>query len=96
MNTILTTYETNYNRQQYYFGRGFDSVYDTALESLDSALQSNGILTVNPYEKPEHTDFYTGDGCFDTDEYYKILARYDTAQSQLWVNPVLLKKKDDE
>lgn len=65
----------------------------SALESLNSLLQSNGIITVNPLgEEPELSHFYSGDGCFDQNEYYLALTEWQTAQSQLWENICLLEK----
>lgn len=61
--------------------------FDEALPSLLSALQSKGIMTVNPYglDEPGCDDI-----CFCKRECAK--QQWKTAQSQLWENICLLEK----
>lgn len=67
--------------------------YDSAIQEINSLLKANGIVTVNPYEKPEDCGENCGcDGMFIlecSDEFN----RWQQAESELWTNPAILIKE---
>jgi hypothetical protein len=67
---------------------------DDHIRSIKSLLQEHGVITVNPYSKPEQKDFYEEDGAFDHTDYAHASMAYEQAQSQLWENVLILKKDE--
>jgi hypothetical protein len=83
-----------------FIGAEIDGIlmYSRALTALDSLLQSKGVITVNPYgSEPPHNYgllhlYPTGDELMDLS--FQDALRWQTAQSQLWENVLILVKDE--
>lgn len=62
------------------------------LEQLVFDIQSNGILTVNQYLKPEFRPNFVGHNPENDYSFQMLFKQWQTAQSQLWENIVMLEK----
>jgi len=75
-----------------------NDIHLTALDSFNSLLKTNGVVTVNPYgSEPPHNYgllhlYPTRDELMDLS--FQDALRWQTAQSQLWENVYILVKVD--
>jgi hypothetical protein len=72
-----------------------DDYYAHYKDELIKLLQSKGVITVNPYPKPvcDNLNKCTCDGMYIY-ECRESFLKWQTAQSQLWENVLILKKDE--
>ncbi len=93
----VNTCEHGYAADFYYDYLDKENVFDTAIESVYSLMQANGVYTVNPYSEPVFSDYIEMNGEWISEaaekQYLQLSSQYQSYKSKVFKQQAILKKE---